>query len=424
MSGISTTSVQNDTPLQASQTKSDGQLKGVDGKTYEVFVYPETGQISEAASEFIAQSQQDLTAFSLSEKMVGWIPSEEIVLFNEILSMQAELDGKQEAPKAPDSPAKNSSTTLTHPLLRSIPKKEALSQKNTSSLVASRQAPQFASVFSLARHMLSKEQGAKGSTSTQEHGRERSAAQITTPKESSQSSLNQEKSEKQKERDPDQRGSSKDDQPQKEDSSKNKKRKDGSRKIGSVQGSTLNPLTGGKKARKALLPSSPSAAKSQGDQKTARKEEAHLGADNLFIRFMALMARILGQAEAEAHELYLRIKHRTDDVDTLTQLMSKINSEKGNIDWSQNAEMKKLLEQVRALGVDIPAGKFTWTEEEKKLLKENIQMRKDSMEKITQLERTDMQRFLQEASQCHQARSNMLKLLKEVMDTIIHNMRP
>jgi len=51
-------------------------------------------------------------------------------------------------------------------------------------------------------------------------------------------------------------------------------------------------------------------------------------------------------------------------------------------------------------------------------------MRKDSMEKVTQLERTDMQRYLQEASQCHQARSNVLKLLKEVMDTIIHNMRP
>lgn len=157
------------------------------------------------------------------------------------------------------------------------------------------------------------------------------------------------------------------------------------------------------------------------DEKT---NESLDGLENVYIRFMALMARILGQAEAEAHELYNKIKERTDNVDVLTLLLSKINSEKEGIDWTNNDEMKALLEKARQIGVDIPEGTCSWSEEEKKLLKENIQMRKDSMEKMTQLERTDMQRYLQEASQCHQARSNVLKLLKEVMDTIIHNMRP
>ncbi|ADZ18176.1 hypothetical protein [Chlamydia psittaci] len=145
--------------------------------------------------------------------------------------------------------------------------------------------------------------------------------------------------------------------------------------------------------------------------------------ENVFIRFMKLMARILGQAEAEAQELYLRVKERTDNVDTLTLLLSKINSEKGAIDWRDNPEMKALVEQARKLDVTI-SDTLQWTEEEKKLLKENIQMRKENMEKITQLERTDMQRHLQEVSQCHQARSNVLKLLKELMDTFIYNLRP
>lgn len=155
-----------------------------------------------------------------------------------------------------------------------------------------------------------------------------------------------------------------------------------------------------------------------------RGQQVLHGIENIYIRFMALMARILGQAEAEAHQLYLRIKERTDAIDHLTLLISKINSEKGAIDWTKNEEMKQLIDRARALGVDIPEGKYKWTEDEKKMLKENIQMRKDSMEKVTQLERTDMQRFLQEASQCHQARSNVLKLLKEVTDNIIGNMRP
>ncbi|WP_348662958.1 hypothetical protein [Chlamydia vaughanii] len=145
--------------------------------------------------------------------------------------------------------------------------------------------------------------------------------------------------------------------------------------------------------------------------------------ENVFLSFMRLMARILGQAEAEAHELYLRVKERTDNVDALTLLLSKINSEKGAINWENNAEMKALVDQAKKLGVTI-GNTYQWTEEEKKLLKENIQMRKENMEKITQLERTDMQRHLQEVSQCHQARSNVLKLLKELMDTFIYNLRP
>lgn len=146
--------------------------------------------------------------------------------------------------------------------------------------------------------------------------------------------------------------------------------------------------------------------------------------ENVFISFMQLMARILGQAEAEAHELYLRVKERTDNVDKLTLLLSKINAEKGAINWEKDSEMKALIDQVKQLGVTIDTTTYCWSEEEKKLLKENIQMRKENMEKITQLERTDMQRHLQEVSQCHQARSNVLKLLKELMDTFIYNLRP
>ncbi len=148
------------------------------------------------------------------------------------------------------------------------------------------------------------------------------------------------------------------------------------------------------------------------------------GVQEIFIRFMDLMAKILGQAEAEAHELYQKIKHRTDQIDLLTQLIQKINLETKGLDWSNKPELLALVDKARLIGVDVPVGKNQWTEEEKRLFKENIQLRKDSLEKITQLERTDMQRYLQEASQCHQARSNILKLHKEVMDTIIHNLRP
>jgi hypothetical protein len=144
---------------------------------------------------------------------------------------------------------------------------------------------------------------------------------------------------------------------------------------------------------------------------------------DIFTRFMALMARILGQAQADAHTLYQRIKERTDNIDILTGLLAKLNTTKGKIDWSKDPQMKALVDKARAIGVEIPEGKYSWSEEEKRYLKENIQTRKDTLEKVTQLERTDMQRYMQEASQCHQARSNVLKLIKEIMDTIIHNIK-
>lgn len=145
--------------------------------------------------------------------------------------------------------------------------------------------------------------------------------------------------------------------------------------------------------------------------------------ENIFVRFMHLMARILGQAEAEAHELYLKVKARTDDVDTLTLLLSKINNESDAVNWEEQEDLKRLVDRAKELGVPIHDS-YQWSTEEKKLLKENIIMRKENLEKITQLERTDMQRLLQEVSQCHQARSNVLKLLKELMDTFIYNLRP
>ena len=178
----------------------------------------------------------------------------------------------------------------------------------------------------------------------------------------------------------------------------------------------------GKEKLGSKVTSIQASTKSKKSSSASAKEPEEMG--NLFYRFMALMARILGQAEAEAHALYQKIKGRTDDIDLLTGLMQKINAEQGDIDWSEDEEMKALLQRARELGVDIPEDQTEWKEGEKHLLKENIQMRKDSMEKLTQLERTDMQRYLQEASQCHQARSNMLKLLKEVVDTIVHNIRP
>lgn len=327
------------------------------------------------------------------------ITNTEVEIFREISSLQEAL-GKLEVPE--NHLEQGQSQRVGAQL------KQQTGAPTRTTTTPVKQAEKFSSIFSMARAM-SPQKGpgeAKSREPVAPLRREALEEFIQSQKESSS------KSEERRFREKDQdKGSAQDQKQDQEDQPKKDKKRI---RIEEVQTSHSRKT----KKYSASTGSSPSAGKSSsGGGKTPE-----IG--NIYVRFMALMARILGQAEAEAHSLYLKIKKRTDDIETLTNLAGKINSESGKIDWSKDEEMKKLVERARELGVDIPEGKYTWTEDEKKLLKENIQMRKDNFEKITQLERTDMQRYLQEATHCHQARSNILKLLKEVIDTFVHNIRP
>ncbi len=437
------------------ESASQGILKGDNGKAYGVFAYKETGPLSKGVSEFLGEMQATEMPQDCSFEATWFTPSE-IQNFVDIQQMLLELQHLSQPPQdaeatSPDTPTDShlpSSTaagvvpnkTTQHPFssARSSPA-PGQGPRSIHSPLASLPSPHYSSIFSLARAMSpTKPRVETHKDHNRAESRDRSAKNLasfsstTEPKEM-QLPSRKEGRDREKEQ-----GGKKDQQPQ--DQEKEKERRalpleslqkglqhKTAKKLGLEGVQAATPTAKIHKEKSSSLPkfSSPKTASNTSTSSAPRGKtnERLQGVENIYIRFMALMARILGQAEAEAHALYQKIKNRTDDVDTLTHFMSKINSSKGKIDWTNDEEMKQLLAKVRALGVDIPEGKYTWTEDEKKLLKENVQMRKDSLEKITQLERTDMQRYLQEASQCHQARSNVLKLLKEVIDTIIANMR-
>jgi hypothetical protein len=410
-------------------TKNHGTLKA-EGKEHTFFAFAETESVSQGVSEFLGEINEapDLPESLLEEHVFTVITQETIEIETEIMRLFEEL----EKPQIPEKQAEGQSKGAHPP----SPGKTAPMQKNGEAKPlpesgkaqmaqpqpAKGEQPQvvYSSLFSLAhsfnkglteaRKAAQTEQQQK-QLETREETRPNSPMAFMTPQSLRDSHFSETRHERDKEKDEEQReGSGGNQDRQEQQQEEQRKRREiftlkASRKVTSTQ--AAREESGG-----------------SGGSSPPKANQSLGSVENIYIRFMALMARILGQAEAEAHDLYMRIKERTDSIDLLTLLISKINSEKGAIDWSNNEEMKQLIEKARALGVDIPQGKFKWNEDEKKLLKENIQMRKDSMEKVTQLERTDMQRYLQEASQCHQARSNVLKLLKEVMDTIIHNMRP
>lgn len=145
---------------------------------------------------------------------------------------------------------------------------------------------------------------------------------------------------------------------------------------------------------------------------------------DVYNRFFSLMERLIKQEDSAAQEIYNKIKARTDSVDLLTTLISKINNApKGTVDWSKDEEMKKLIEAAKVIGVPIQEG-YKFTEEQRVVLVKNIEMKKGNMEHMTQIERVDFQQRMQNSSIWHQTRSNILKYLERTASTITGNLRP
>lgn len=411
----------------AAGTKNQGTLKTEGGKEHTLIAFADTESVTEAVNQFLQDANvQKRPPDALLEFVFIHITRELMEIEGEIADLLRQLASKQEGKSS-----KNTQGHSTNEMPRSgsqvregRPTSNSQAQANGS---PSGTEVVYSSLFTLARTFNStlsgKREQVKNDTPKNERplGREEGRSALLSACSSPFERIAQEQS--RFERDGDGQQNQKGQDEENEQGAQHNAHKKGSN-AQSEKKKGINAING----VQAGVGRSPSVSKDGGRTQAtgshASPQQVVGSVENIYIRFMALMARILGQAEREAHELYLRIKERTDNVDVLTLLLSKINSEKGPIDWTNNEEMKALIEKARSIGVDIPADKLTWTEEEKKLFKENIQMRKDSMEKVTQLERTDMQRYLQEASQCHQARSNILKLLKEVTDTILANLRP
>ncbi len=414
--------------------KSQGTLK-TESKDYTFMVLADSASVTEAVNQFLQEiNQQQALPETIQEHLFTFITPHLMETETDIARLLAELAKPQKETASQENRTKGE-LPLTKPMLDKPTDAKRDAGKSQSRPEGEPKAPSrapsevvYTSLFTLARAFHSNQAAKKEPTKQEAQNRERPTnreegrAPLLSP-----SQLLFERPSQQNQR-MDREGNGKQDKEGKEGGQQQQKRQDqrgvDKRKklegIGTIQAARMENQPSGATGRAVKGVQ----AASNSPPPTAKNSKALGGVENIYIRFMALMARILGQAEAEAHDLYMRIKERTDNIDTLTLLLSKINSEKGAIDWTNNEEMKKLIEKARSLGVEIPADKLTWSEDEKKLFKENIQMRKDSMEKITQLERTDMQRYLQEASQCHQARSNVLKLLKEVIDTILANLRP
>lgn len=128
------------------------------------------------------------------------------------------------------------------------------------------------------------------------------------------------------------------------------------------------------------------------------------------IVFLLLTTR-LGYLKDEIKKEFLELKERQDQVAELHKILQSLKSgkgEKGDLDISNNQELKTMLDRARELGVDIPEGRTQFTKDQVVDLFENIRM---SVEDLNT--RNDMQ--LQKATRLTSERYESFQLARAIM---------
>lgn len=143
---------------------------------------------------------------------------------------------------------------------------------------------------------------------------------------------------------------------------------------------------------------------------------------DVYLKACALFERMYYNVAAEAAQLYQKMESQLAVMEKLTSFVGHLNNSSGDVDWSNDPEMRRRIDEARALGVEIPPGKYQFSAEEIIKLKESVLGRRDSFERLSSMDRLKLQRITQESSQMIEAMSMMLKARESPFRTIINNL--
>jgi hypothetical protein len=139
--------------------------------------------------------------------------------------------------------------------------------------------------------------------------------------------------------------------------------------------------------------------------------------EEISVETLALMmcSERIAELEAQTKEEFENLKERQSQVRFLHKLLKAINattSSKDEIDWSQDEELKSMLDQAREMGIDIPEG-YTFNKENKTRLVENIKMTVDDLNIENEMQLQTISRLTNERYEAYQMARSIIKPLHE-----------
>lgn len=118
----------------------------------------------------------------------------------------------------------------------------------------------------------------------------------------------------------------------------------------------------------------------------------------------------------KTHNEFTELKERQSQVRTLHNLIKKVNasaSPTGELDVTDNEELKEALKASIDLGVEVDADKLTYTKEERDRLIDNIRMTTDDLNVINDMQLQTINRLTNERYESYQMARSILKPLHE-----------
>jgi len=113
---------------------------------------------------------------------------------------------------------------------------------------------------------------------------------------------------------------------------------------------------------------------------------------------------------------FTELKDRQKKVAELHKILKAINSATnadGEIDISDNEELKELLQKAKELGVDVKDDKFTYNRDERDRLVENIRMTVEDLNVQNDMQLQNVSRLTNERYESYQMARSILKPLHE-----------
>lgn len=148
--------------------------------------------------------------------------------------------------------------------------------------------------------------------------------------------------------------------------------------------------------------------------------------DNLSLDALVLFinSERLKHLQEQTHDNLKSLKERQQKVADLHKLMQAINKASksdGQIDLSDNQDLKNLLEEAKEQGVDIDLNKEKYNADERDRLVENIRMKVDDLNVQNDMQLQSISRLTNERYESYQMARGILKPLHEAKMTHAKN---
>ncbi len=146
---------------------------------------------------------------------------------------------------------------------------------------------------------------------------------------------------------------------------------------------------------------------------------------DVYARLFRALFKIKSQTAMELSNLCAELEMRTHTIERILQLNGEmIKAKEGPVDFSQNESMKKLVDSLRESGfVELPAGKYVWTAEEKEGLKQQLGFAKERLDRMSQEIQFKLQQSTTEDNTVWETISMVFKRLSQAIETIISNIK-